>query len=276
MYCFLIAATGQTTPVLTSVFAEGDEVRAVTSLDDRLFVVRCPSEQQIEIYDVNTFIVQTPIVVASLSDDVRGLTSCDVIRCLYVSDCENKSIRRVDVSSGRTFSWRTEGKPYGLSTNVAHNVLVTCPHKILEYTSQGDLVRMVDLPSDVVLWAWHAAQLTGGHFVVNHLHVSSQHRVCIVDAVGRIVVHGQVPGSLTGQISSTLVVDKRGFVFVADSDNHRIMILNTRLEWSQDLAIDADSSGIQGPCALHLDESRGRLYVGESSDGRILVFDGVA
>jgi hypothetical protein len=262
--------------MLISVLAEGDEVRAVTSLDDRLFVVRCPSEQQIEIYDVVTFTLQTPFFVANLSDDVRGMTSCDVIRCLYVSDCENKSIRRVDVASGRTFSWRTEGKPYGLSTNAAHNVLVTCPHKILEYTYLGLLVRRVELPSDVVLWAWHAIQLAAGRFVVNHLHVSSQHRVCIVDAMGRIVVQGQVPGSLTGQISSPLAVDKNGLVLVADSDNHRIMVLNPRLEWSQDLQIDADSSGIQGPCALHLDESRGRLYVGESADGRILVFDGVA
>lgn len=265
--------------MLVDVLPEGDEVRAVTSLDRRLFVVRYPSEQQIEVYDTETFAPLTTIVVPHLSDDVRGLASCDTSKCLFAGDFENKSVCRVDLSSDETFSWRTDGKPHGLSTNEAHNVLVTCPNRnaILEYTPRGLLVRKVDLPSDIA-WAWHSIQLTNGNYLVCHGLAGSLHRVCSVDPGGRIVAsYGTESGSLTGRlrIPSQLAVDKNGYVFVADSDNNRIVVLDPRLECSQDLPADTVTSGIQGPCALYLDESRGRLYVGESADGRILVFDGM-
>jgi hypothetical protein len=68
------------------------DIVGLTSVDSRrLFVLRAPSEQKIEVYETTTFKLQQTLNVAGLSDysDVRGnndLTSCVVNNCLYVSD----------------------------------------------------------------------------------------------------------------------------------------------------------------------------------------------
>ena len=56
----------------------------------------------------------------------------------------------------------------------------------------------------------------------------------------------------------------------ADKGNNRISILNPTLTCA--LPIDG---GLIRPQSIHLDESRGRLYVGECGGKRMLVFDNV-
>ncbi len=74
-----------------------------------------------------------------------------------------------------------------------------------------------------------------------------------------------------------LAVDSQGFILVADSSNNRILVLNPTLTEARPLPLPLNETGvIQWPRGLWLDESRGRLYVGET-DGqyRVLVFDNV-
>ena len=78
------------------------------------------------------------------------------------------------------------------------------------------------------------------------------------------------PGSETGQLNEPqhLAVDKNGFIFVADAGNNRIVVLDSKLEWSRDLQIDVNS-----PYSLCLDEQRNQLFVGEgnSENSRVVV-----
>jgi len=68
-------------------------------------------------------------------------------------------------------------------------------------------------------------------------------------------------------------VTKNDDILVADSDNNRILSMNSSLSSVQELTLAVDG-GIQCPCGLCLDESRGRLYVVEwSGECRLLVFD---
>ena len=62
-----------------------------------------------------------------------------------------------------------------------------------------------------------------------------------------------------------LSVDKNNFIFVADRDNNRIVVLNSSLEFSH--LVNLSTTKWQGPERLHLDESRDRLYVGVFPDG---------
>jgi len=74
---------------------------------------------------------------------------------------------------------------------------------------------------------------------------------------------------------SSLAVTKNDDILVADKDNNRILSIIRSTGCVQELALSVDG-GIQGPCGLGLDESRGRLYVGEWGERqRVLVFDGV-
>jgi hypothetical protein len=104
-----------------------------------------------------------------------------------------------------------------------------------------------------------------------------------VDVNGRAVV------SYTNQLQSTtrqkfswprhLAVDENNeYIFVADYDNNRIVILSRSrsLHCARELDVMSVYGGLQSPSSLHFDESQGRLFVGELiGQRRVLVFDGV-
>ena len=70
-----------------------------------------------------------------------------------------------------------------------------------------------------------------------------------------------------------LAIDSQGFILVADSANNRILVLNPTLTDARPLNVTVS---ISYPYGLWLDESRGRLYVGENGgQKRVLVYDGV-
>jgi len=86
---------------------------------------------------------------------------------------------------------------------------------------------------------------------------------------------------------TSLAVTKNDDILVADARNDRILSMNSSLSSGQQLTLPACEVirlphglpvrvGIQQPHGLCLDESRGRLYVGEGGGScRVFVFDGV-
>ena len=123
---------------------------------------------------------------------------------------------------------------------------------------------------------WHAIQLSTGHYVVCQDVLPG-----VVSVVG---VDGQVIHSyrqsqtsdVTVQVHgpSSLAVTKNDDILLTDQDNQRIQSINRSTDCVQALALSVDG-GIR-PEGLCLDESRGRLYVGEwGGQHRVLVFDGV-
>ena len=103
--------------------------------------------------------------------------------------------------------------------------------------------------------------------------------VSVVDGVDGQVVHIYRPSQTSdvGQMKypSGLAVTKNDNILVADQDNHRILSINRSTDCVQVLTLSVDG-GILHPRGLYLDESRGRLYVGEwGGQCRVLVFDGV-
>jgi hypothetical protein len=144
---------------LTQVISDDDrQVRDVTSIDSRLFVLRCPSQQQIQVYDTKTFKQQRALQVKLLSHDSSGLTSCVTNNCVYVSDpgplfSDKNTVYKVELSrNNQVFSWCVDSWPQGLSINTACNLLVACfeANKIVEYTTSGSLVREICLKSNDV------------------------------------------------------------------------------------------------------------------------------
>jgi hypothetical protein len=288
-------------PTLTQVINNDDRpVVDVTSIDSRLFVLRWPSQKEIQVYDTKKFMQQPALPVNDLSDytEYCGLTSCVTNNCVYVSDHSQNTIYRVELSGNhKVFSFLVDGLPSGLSINTAYNLLVACfgAKKIREYTTSGSLVREICIKlNDVKLSPWHAVQLTSDRFVVscwNETNKVSRYNnaTSIVYDVVEVDTNGQVVVSYTNQLQSTtqhefnnprrLIVDKNDkFILVADRDNDRIMILNRLLKCcAHELNAMSVDSGLQRPTCLHFDTSQNRLYVGEgwSSQHRILQFDNV-
>jgi 6-phosphogluconolactonase (cycloisomerase 2 family) len=264
-------------------------VVGVTSVDDRLFVLRFPSQQRIEVYDLKTFTLQQTLQVTGLSDNYHnGLTACVMNKCLYVSDYDKADVYKVELRVDNKISkWSVGHGPRGLSINSACNLLVACWHdqKIEEYeTTSGSLVREIRLqpydgkslsPLDVI-------ELTSGQFLVSCRVGDDVYDVVEVDVNGRVVV------SYTNQLQSTtkhkfdvprrLAVNKNNeCILVADCNNDRVVILSRSLNrCAREFDVTSVDGGLKSPSCVHFDESQRRLFVGEvRGQCRVSVFDNV-
>jgi len=274
-------------------------VSAVTSLGNEVFVLRCISQQQVEVYDASTS-TSTPqrnIKVPGLGNGSRGLAACAHYKCLYVPDGELNSIHRAELSgSSAVKKWSMGRGPAGLSVNKAHNVVVACfeAHKIQEYTTDGGPVREISLKQAGVMSPWHAiavqlstdnyvvsewkspgaVQLSTGYYVVSEW--KSPGEVIVVGIDGRVVLrYCPLPSSDLGAMShpAGLAVTRNGDILVADGWNDRILLVNSSLSSAREMALPVDDR-IQRPRGLCLDESR--LCVAEwGGSNRVLVFDSV-
>jgi len=239
-------------------------------ISKELFVILSENDDQIQVYDVDSFAPARQIALPDIKN-AHSLTGCQSNLCLYVGDIGHKSIQLVDLKTSSITQWKTGEPPRGLSVTRSHNLLVTVElsTKVQEYTTTGNLVREIKL--DVSLdCPQHCVELPSGQFVVSHLG-STQHRVCIVDASGRISgSYGGPQGSMTEQLRDPrrLAVDSLGNVFVVDCSNDRIEMLSPKLVHLGYLSV----AGLQlnRPYTLHVDESSGRLYIGEWV-GRVIV-----
>ena len=265
-------------PTVVHVIPGGKEVGGVTSLGDDVFVVHMNSQQKIKVYDAKTFTLQRHIPVPGLGDRCWGLAASPYNNCLYASDFDNASIHRVDLSGSNSVMkrWSVAGWPHGLSVNSEHNLIVVSGEgKLQIFTTQGTLLQDIQLQADIG-GPWHAVQLpTTGQFLVSHGDIGELHRVCLVGIDGAVVRnYGGQAGSELKQVNwpNGLAVDREKRVLVADCHNDRLLVLDQSLSSAHEMSVSVNG-GLKGPRSLWYDQSRRRLYIGESSGKRVIVID---
>ena len=250
-------------------------VKGITSWNDELYVVTSRSPE-IDVYDIDTLAHRRKIKVEGLVD------GCDIVahaNVLYVSEREDKLIHRIQMSDGTTSHWSVEGIWLKMSINKKGNVVVSCfsSNKIIEYTPTGSSVReiQVDAIDRTIIGLTHAIQLDDDRFLICHVTTAySYPRVCIIDSDGRMMKrYGGRSGSRIGQMNRPcyLAVDRDGFVLVVDSNNNRIIQLNTSLEFVREFI--PGSVGLKKPIGMHLHENRRRLYIAEGDPRNLTIFD---
>jgi len=255
---------------------EGEVVYGVTLLDNEVFLVRRKERDQVEVYDVITYRLQRRLTVPNIRRFI-DMTACEHYHCLYIGDHVVECVHRLGVDlNGAVTQWPVNDRPWGLSINAAHNVMVTCPavRKIKEFSSHGDLLRVLILPDDVIN-PLHTIQSRSGQFIVCHGYGEDPiNRVCVVSANGSHIVHshGGQRGSAIGQynIPRHLAVDDDERVYVVDVINRRVTLLSPTLNYINEV-VSSDKLQWQ-PTRLYLDVQRRRLYVtdNEWKDGRYI------
>jgi len=276
----MLTAMEARSPSLVYVEPFQHSVCAITSLDDEVFIV---CDQTSAVYDAVTFVSKRNISLPALSNKPYGIAAFARNKCLYVSDFSTYKIYmvyRVELSGSNTLTtWSvgmTSGRPRSLSVNKAYNLVVACDgrNKLQEYTTQGSLVRETWLQAGVTDLC-HAIQLSTGDYMVSQS--TSPGVVSVVGEIGQVVhSYGLPQTSAVGQMKypSSLAATKNDDILVADSGNNRIILFKRSTGCVQKLPLTVDG-GIQHPHDLCLDESRGRLYVGEFlGQYRLLIFDG--
>ena len=246
----------------------GNSVWGVTSLDNLLYVLRDKSSQQIAVYDMNYYRLQRRINV-SKRGGMADMTACAHNYCLYISgyDC----VHRVALPNVNVTQWPVNDLAGRLSVTNRHSVLVTCREvrKIKEFTTHGKLIRQIELPRDVVSLR-HAVQLSSGEVIVCHgRNTDPVHGVCLLGTDGQVVKsYGGPRGSGSEQMNEPfhMAVDGNGFVFVADYDNHRVLLLSRALTYVREVVSREQLKW--KPLRLFLDDDRRRLYVADKWDAK--------
>jgi len=217
---------------------------------------------------------------------------------------------RVTADGKSTSWWSVNDRPWGISVTVNHNVLVTFVQcsQVVEYSTQGQTLRHIHLPRDV-LHPLHASWLPSGHLVVSHGDgPDTLHQLCAFDVNddGRATTAVALDGlrsTSASRASRESILDVTeleylisncervmdvpghiavntlsGLVLVADVNNSRLLITDRRLRRCSVLLELAAQR--EFPVRLCLDEARCRLYVayngtvrnGRWTAGRVLVF----
>lgn len=195
------------------------------------------------------------------------MAACDVSNCLYASD-NYTSIYRSDCQNSYTNSrWSIVGYPQGLSVTSSHNLLVALRdgQSLREYSTNGDLIREINLQPAGISHPVHAVELSPDHFAVTH-H-GPKHQLSIVDSNGKLV---QSYGGEKGNLNNPhgIAVDKRGRVLVADQRNNRILVIGPKTLKAYPLPLP--DCELYGPYCLHYEAATDRLYIGEWKGQRIV------
>jgi len=154
----------------------------------------------------------------------------------------------------------------------------TCIYK--EFSADGKLLRQLALAQNVSS-PRHAVQLSNGQLIVCHgRHDDPVHRVCLLGPDSHVArSYGGTQGSGTQcvNVPAHLTADQNKFVFVADHNNYRVLLLSPALTYVREV-VSRDRLKWK-PLRLFLDAERRRLYVavnvqvGEFTAGRVVVFN---
>lgn len=242
-----------------------DLVQGVTRLYNQLYILHTSDADQLGVYNTDCEHVRNISVPGLAKNGVCDIASCEQKGRLYLSNMEKGCIHLV-VPKGRPISsefskWTLSEKPCGLSVTQTANLLVTCnmSRRLLELNSSGKQIRAIMLTSDLHQPA-HSIQLAFDNFVLCCVGGRGDMQVCIVNSEGKVEQsYGSTRGSGEGQLSVTthIAVDRDGFIFVADRDNPKVVMLSPSLQFAglvlpNELQLRANH--------LYIDHADSRLY----------------
>jgi len=135
--------------------------------------------------------------------------------------------------------------------------------------SPGAVKETVIKLSRDIIGPWSAVMTQRKTFIVSYGgEWHEMNRVCEVAMTGRTLkAFGSAPGGAIGQLNEPFGVslDDEERIIVADSANHRVLLLNKQLmlqrvlvKWPRPQSL----SDVYGPARLHYDSHSGRLLVG--------------
>jgi len=253
----------------------------VTQLHDVVYIV-CHWTSTILRFNATTHQRLTDIVVKDLRSPL-DIVACErTVRTsqLYVADWN--CVWRVSSDSEDIKRWLPKSpddtfKPWRLSvTSTRLLVTIRDTHQLREFDSDGDELRRVQLPHDME--PQHAVESPTGTFIVSRYNKQlwQKQRVYQGDVV-EVNTGGEVLRQFSGSRLSSLgatphvAIDSHGNIFVVDSDNRRILLLDAHLSLRR-VIIDDHQLNDKLPSRLCYREQSGQLSVGLWQGG-VAVFD---
>jgi hypothetical protein len=243
-------------------------VQGLATLDNKLFIVYMWSNT---IFVYNT--QQSNICISGLKSPV-DIAACSINSCLYVADMDG-SVWMVK-TRGKVSKWQEciEGVQSLSVTSEGQIVMsvsvLSGPGRVDIYNSNGVKQAFFYLPTDVIA-PQHVVQTVNKSFIVCHGRGTGPHQVCEVNDKGvKVKSYGESRGSKFGQLDAPKYIALGGEeqVFVADSDNHRVLLFDTQLNMPRVLLTCSDGLC---PWRVFYNRETTQLVVGFTS-GQVDIF----
>jgi len=255
-----------------SVLCVVDVVYGVTQLHDIVYIV-CAGSSAILRFNATTHQRLTDIIIKDLRDP-WDIAACERTSQLYVAG-NLKYVWRVSSDGPDIQHWLPKSpddtfQPQKLSVTSIRLLVTTRTHQLIQFDSDGDELRRVQLPDDMELR--HAVESPTGTFIVSRYSKQlEQGDVVEVNTGGEVLrqFSGSRPSSLGW--TSHIAVDSHGNILLANYHNRRILLLDAHL-FLRRVIIDEHQLNYKSPGHLCYREQSGQLLVGLWEVG-VAVFD---
>jgi len=177
--------------------------------------------------------------------------------CIWRVSSDGKDIRR--------WLWVAPGR---CSLSVTSTRLLVTSRglpQLIQFDAGGDELRRVQLPDD--MRPRHAVESPTGTFIVSDYNRQ----------VGEVNTGGEVLRQFSGShlpsldFNSHIAIDSRGNIFVADRDNHRIVLLDAHLTLRGVIIDEHQLNNMRPECLCYVKQSK-QLLVGLYMGG-VVAFD---
>ena len=259
------------------------EIAGITISLGELFIMFL-NDKHVHVYDSLDFTPKRTFALPAGERPFWDLVSSDEARVLYVSDWHGnidcvKSFNGVLVYSMRagigqaSLSITVPGILLASSSGV--NTLYEFKTAAYEPGDTSRILKVINLQVGEPCSLNRAVKLHNDQFLVSQAVKMNAvgHRVCLFDDTGRVLKSfGGAPGAGETNLHGPyrMVVDRNGYILVADFYNNRVVVLNKQLEYVKSL--NAEPSHNFSPFTLFLDENNKKLYVSESEGHQLLVY----
>jgi len=244
-------------------------VVGVMHLHDVVYII-CRHSSAVRRFSTITHQRLSDIVVKGLREpwDIAG---CDVTSQIYIADNWD-CIWRVSPDGEDADHWlpnlpSDKISPWSLSLT-SSRLLVTSlfPRQLIQFDAPGgDKLRCIPLPD--YMFPYHAVESPTGTFILSHLNTQLNE-----DQISQVSTEGQLLRQFSGSVdwAQHVAVDSYGNIFVADSGNSRVLLLDAQLALRR-VIVDEHQLNHNKPRHLCYREQSGRLLV--VLDYSVAVFD---
>jgi len=240
----------------------------VTWLHNVVYII-CEKLSTIRRFDTTTHAQLTDINIPDLKDP-KDIAACKQTSQVYIADSE--CVWRMSSDGTAVERWLTtpipsrQFSPHTLSVT-ASRLLVTsyAPNELMQFDTNGIEQRRVSLLEGKA--PYHAVESPAGKLVVVHSNVQQKEW-----QVSEVDTNDQVLPRFSKSLNwpCHIAVDSQGNVFVADTNNSRILLLDAQLVVFR-VIIDKFLLNIKNPRRLCYVKETGQLLVG--LDYRVAMFD---
>ena len=202
--------------------------------------------------------------------DPYDMVASGVSRAIFICDYDNRCIWRIQMPSKEISRWEIDGRPWELSINSSDELIVVVLRYVRSYIDvyrceDGERIKEIFVDGDV---APYVVQSSNGNFIIAH-ESRYDSRVRLISEVsidGTKIIRSFDPRSIEANDLEDwwprhLSIDEDDNIFVADHDNHKVDLLNPRLDEHQ-ILVNGDQHQIDEPRRLCYVREKQMLIVG--------------